>query len=143
MVISRIGFFRQKVVRASDEVAITIRLILKSVLLAEVRKNVQKFPTQKPEALNRARIIKASSNEDSVILDCFAGSGTTAVVAEKLGRRWISADLNKGAIQTTMKRIQTCIDKPRGIAHYRVNNYDFQTEHELQRDRRLQIRCGN
>ena len=88
------------------------------------------YPTQKPEALIE-RIIKTSSNEDSIILDCFVGSGTTAVVAEKLGRRWIAADLNRGAIQTTMKRIQTNIDKPRGIAHYHVNNYDFQTEHEL------------
>ena len=88
------------------------------------------YPTQKPEELLE-RIIKASSNEDSIVLDCFAGSGTTAAVAEKLGRRWIAADLNKGAIQTTIKRLQTSIDKPRGIAHYRVNNYDFQAEHEL------------
>ena len=88
------------------------------------------FETQKNENL-LARIIKASSNKDSIVLDCFAGSGTTAAVAEKLGRRWIAADLNKGAIQTTMKRIQTDINEPRGIAHYRVNNYDFQTEHEL------------
>ena len=88
------------------------------------------FPTQKPEALIE-RIIKASSNEDSIVLDCFAGSGTTAAVAEKFGRRWIAADLNKGAIQTTMKRIQTCIDKPRGIAHYRVNNYDANTDLEF------------
>ena len=88
------------------------------------------FETQKNENL-LARIIKASSNKDSIILDCFVGSGTTAAVSEKLGRRWIAADLNKGAIQTTMKRIQTNINEPRGIAHYRVNNYDFQTEHEL------------
>lgn len=88
------------------------------------------FPTQKPEALIE-RIIEASSNENSIVLDCFVGSGTTAAVAEKFGRRWIAADLNKGAIQTTMKRIQTDINEPRGIAHYRVNNYDFQTEHEL------------
>ena len=88
------------------------------------------FETQKNENL-LARIIKASSNKDSIVLDCFVGSGTTAAVAEKLGRRWIAADLNKGAIQTTMKRIQTSINEPRGIAHYRVNNYDFQTEHEL------------
>ena len=88
------------------------------------------FPTQKPEALIE-RIIKASSNENSIILDCFVGSGTTAAVAEKLGRRWIVADLNKGAIQTTMKRIQTCIDKPRAIAHYRVNNYDANTDLEF------------
>ena len=88
------------------------------------------YPTQKPEALIE-RIIKASSNEDSIVLDCFIGGGATAAVAEKLGRRWIAADLNKGAIQTTMKRIQTDINEPRGIAHYRVNNYDFQTEYEL------------
>ena len=75
------------------------------------------FETQKNENL-LARIIKASSNEDSIIFDCFVGSGTTAVVAEKLGRRWIAVDLNRGAIQTTMKRIQTCVDEPRGIAHY-------------------------
>ncbi len=90
------------------------------------------YPTQKPEALI-TRIIKASSNEDSIVLDCFAGSGTTAVAAEKLGRRWIAADLNKGAIQTTMKRIQTRLDAPRGIAHYRVNNYDVSTDMELKR----------
>ena len=88
------------------------------------------FPTQKPEDLIEP-IIKASSKEDSIVFDCFAGSGTTAVVAEKLGRRWIVADLNQGAIQTTMKRIQTCIDKPRGIAHYRVNNYDANTDLEF------------
>ena len=88
------------------------------------------YPTQKPIALIE-RILKASSNEDSIVLDCFVGSGTTAVVAEKLGRRWIAADINKGAIQTTIKRIQTCIDEPRGIAHYRVNNYDANTDLEF------------
>ena len=88
------------------------------------------YETQKNENLLE-RIIKASSNEDSIIFDCFAGSGTTAVVAEKLGRRWIVADLNKGSIQTTMKRIQTKIDGPRGIAHYRVNNYDANTDLEF------------
>ena len=88
------------------------------------------YDTQKNENL-LARIIKASSKENSIVLDCFAGSGTTALVAEKLGRRWIAADLNRGAIQTTVKRMQIGIDKPRGIAHYRINNYDFQTEHGL------------
>ena len=88
------------------------------------------YPTQKPEKLLE-RIINASSNEGDIVLDCFSGSGTTAVVAEKLGRRWIAADLNRGAIQTTMKRIQTSIDKPREIALYRVNNYDFQSENDF------------
>ena len=99
-------------------------------IISRSAKERQKFPTQKPENLI-ARIIKASSNEDSIVLDCFVGSGTTAAVAEKLGRRWIASDLNKGAVQTTMKRIQSNIDEPHGIAHYRINNYDFQTEHEL------------
>ena len=97
------------------------------------------YETQKNENL-LARIIKASSNEDSIVLDCFAGSGTTAVAAEKLGRRWIVADLNRGAIQTTMKRIQTCIDEPRGIVHYRVNNYDASTH--LERRNILIKKCG-
>lgn len=66
------------------------------------------FQTQKPEALLE-RIIKASSNENDVVLDCFIGSGTTAAVAQKLGRRWIGCDINKGAIQTTSKRLQKII----------------------------------
>lgn len=97
------------------------------------------YETQKNENL-LARIIKASSKEDSIVLDCFVGSGTTAVVAEKLGRRWIVADLNRGAIQTTMKRIRTRIEKPRGIAHYRVNNYDASTH--LERRNIVIKKCG-
>ena len=62
------------------------------------------YPTQKPEALLE-RIIKASSNEDDLVADFFCGSGTTAAVAEKLGRRWICADLGKFAIHTTRKRM--------------------------------------
>ncbi len=63
-----------------------------------------KYPTQKPEALLE-RIIKASSNEGDLILDCFCGSGTTAAVAEKLGRRWITCDLGRFAIHTARKRL--------------------------------------
>jgi len=62
------------------------------------------YPTQKPEALLE-RIIKASSNEGDLIADFFAGSGTTAAVAEKLGRKWIVSDLGKFAIHTTRKRL--------------------------------------
>ena len=87
------------------------------------------YPTQKPEALLE-RIINASSNEGDIVLDCFVGSGTTAAVAERLGRRWIAADINKGAIQTTIKRLQKLSDTQRGIVHYRVNNYDASTELE-------------
>ena len=62
------------------------------------------YPTQKPEALLE-RIIKASSNEGDLIADFFCGSGTTAAVAEKLGRKWITSDLGKFAIHTTRKRL--------------------------------------
>ena len=62
------------------------------------------YPTQKPEAL-LDRIIKASSSEGDLVLDCFVGSGTTAAVAEKLNRRWIACDLGRFAIHTTRKRL--------------------------------------
>ncbi|MGH9895335.1 MAG: DNA methyltransferase, partial [bacterium] len=62
------------------------------------------YPTQKPEAL-LARIVDASTNPGDLVLDCFIGSGTTAAVAEKLGRKWICTDLGKFAIHTTRKRL--------------------------------------
>jgi len=62
------------------------------------------YPTQKPEALLE-RIIKASSNEGDLVADFFVGSGTTAAVAEKLGRKWIATDLGKFGIHTTRKRL--------------------------------------
>ena len=93
-----------------------------------------------------------------MVLDFFLGSGTTAAVAQKLGRRWIGADINKGAIQTTIKRLQGVIneqavtvaafhempllplpgmdkgDEPPqpaqlGFSVYRVNDYDLQIQH--------------
>ncbi|MFZ3254060.1 MAG: site-specific DNA-methyltransferase [Syntrophales bacterium] len=64
----------------------------------------QNYNTQKPEALLE-RIIKASSNEGDLVADFFGGSGTTAAVAEKLGRKWIATDLGKFAIHTTRKRL--------------------------------------
>ena len=81
-----------------DDLALAVRSIYENTT----------YPTQKPEALLE-RIIKASSNEDSIIFDCFMGSGTTGAVAQKLNRKWIGADINKGAIQTTSKRIQKII----------------------------------
>lgn len=62
------------------------------------------YPTQKPEKLLE-RIIKASSNEGDLVADFFCGSGTTAAVAEKLGRHWITSDLGRYAIHTTRKRM--------------------------------------
>jgi len=62
------------------------------------------YPTQKPEPLLE-RIINASSNPGDLVADFFVGSGTTAAVAEKLGRKWIATDLGKFAIHTTRKRM--------------------------------------
>ena len=62
------------------------------------------YPTQKPEILLE-RIIRASSNPGDLVLDVFAGSGTTAAVAEKLGRRWIACDFGKHSIYIMQKRI--------------------------------------
>lgn len=61
------------------------------------------YATQKPEALLE-RIIKASSNEGDLVCDFFGGSGTTAAVAEKLGRRWITCDIGKPASLVMRKR---------------------------------------
>lgn len=92
------------------------------------------YPTQKPEQLLE-RIIKASSNPGDIVFDCFMGSGTTQAVAMKLGRRFIGADINLGAIQTTTKRLLAVAkelndsgnadDKYTGFEVYNVNNYDL------------------
>ena len=92
------------------------------------------YPTQKPEALLE-RIIKISTDPGDLVFDCFMGSGTTQAVAMKLGRRFIGADINLGAIQTTTKRLLSVADelkesgnaedKYTGFEVYNVNNYDF------------------
>lgn len=89
------------------------------------------YPTQKPESLIE-RIIKASSNPGDIVFDCFMGSGTTQAVAMKLGRKFIGADINLGAIQTTTKRLINVANelkednkKYTGFEVYNVNNYDF------------------
>ena len=69
------------------------------------------YDTQKPEKLLE-RIIKASSNEDSIVADFFAGSGTTGAVAEKLGRRWIMSDMGKPATMIMRKRLVDIPSKP-------------------------------
>jgi hypothetical protein len=62
------------------------------------------YPTQKPEAL-LARLIAASSEPGDLVADLFAGSGTTSVVAARLGRRWLAADASPSAIATTRRRL--------------------------------------
>jgi hypothetical protein len=116
------------------------------------------YPTEKPEDLLE-RIIEVSSKHGDTVLDCFIGSGTTAAVAQKLGRRWIGCDINKGAIQTTAKRLQKVIEEQAaaaqapaakqgslidqdesnaeapgpaqlGFTTWRVNDYDLQIQHD-------------
>lgn len=97
------------------------------------------YPTQKSEELI-TRILTMLSNPNDIVFDCFMGSGTTQAVAMKLGRRFIGADINLGAIQTTTKRllsvakelessqngIKSADDtKYTGFEVYNVNNYDF------------------
>src|SRR5690606_26719675 len=62
------------------------------------------YPTQKPEALAR-RIIESSTYQGDLVADFFVGSGTTAAVAERLGRKWICTDLGKFSIHTARKRL--------------------------------------
>lgn len=112
------------------------------------------YPTQKPEILME-RIIASVTSPLNLVLDCFLGSGTTAVVAQKMGRRWIGCDINNGAIQTTIKRLEGIIteqieaakkadqqknliadDKEKAsqpaqlsFAIHRVNDYDLAIQH--------------
>jgi site-specific DNA-methyltransferase (adenine-specific)/adenine-specific DNA-methyltransferase len=91
------------------------------------------YPTQKPESL-LGRIISSSSKPGDIILDAFAGSGTTLAVAEKLGRRWIGIDCGKLAIYTIQKRLFNLRReignkgkplKPQPFTLYHAGLYDF------------------
>jgi site-specific DNA-methyltransferase (adenine-specific)/adenine-specific DNA-methyltransferase len=94
------------------------------------------YPTQKPEALLR-RIIGLGSNPGDLVFDCFMGSGTTQAVAMQEGRRFIGADINLGAIQTTITRLINSSVELRqgamgevgalytGFEMYNVNHYDI------------------
>jgi len=73
-------------------------------IVNQVAKERTGFATQKPEKL-LTKFIKASSNVGGLVADFFCGSGTTCAVAEKLGRRWIGADLSRWAIHITRKRL--------------------------------------
>ncbi len=87
------------------------------------------YPTQKPEELLE-RVIKASSKEGDLVMDCFSGSGTTLAVAEKLGRRWIGCDINKSAIITTTERLNKIIKEQGNKTAFKVlnvNHYDVFT----------------
>jgi len=82
------------------------------------------YATQKPESL-LGRVIKASSNEGDLVPDCFCGSGTTAAVAEKLGRKWIACDLGRFAIHITRKRLLS-IDNVKPFIVQNLGKYERQ-----------------
>ncbi len=97
------------------------------------------YPTQKPEPL-LDRVIRLSSNPGDLVLDAFAGSGTTCAVAEKLGRRWIGIDCGKLAIYTIQKRMlnlraeignKGAVLKPKPFTLYNAGLYDFSKLREL------------
>jgi DNA modification methylase len=100
------------------------------------------YPTQKPEALLE-RIIVSSSNPGDIVLDAFAGSGTTCTVAEKLGRRWVGLDCGKLAVYTIQKRMLNLRCEignkgkklnPKPFTLYNAGLYDFSTLRELSWD---------
>lgn len=91
------------------------------------------YPTQKPEGLLKL-LIEVASKPGAIVLDCFIGSGTTAIAAQETGRHWIGCDINIGAIQTTTKRLNQILDEQKkqpaegaldGFKVYNVNNYDI------------------
>jgi adenine-specific DNA-methyltransferase len=94
------------------------------------------YPTQKSEEL-LSRVIQMHSNQGDLVFDCFMGSGTTQAVSQKLGRRFIGADINLAAVQTTAKRLTKIADDSRqrpiegelqsqaGFEIYTVNQYDI------------------
>lgn len=82
------------------------------------------YATQKPIALLE-RIIKSTTNKDSIVADFFAGSGTTGAVAEKLGRRWIMSDFGKPANMIMRKRLIDQEAKP--FLYQAVGDYQKET----------------
>lgn len=97
------------------------------------------YPTEKPEAL-LALLLKAGTKEGDLVIDCFAGSGTTVAVAEKLNRRWIGVDCGKLSIYTIQKRMLSLKSeignkgKPLKIKPFTLYNaglYDFSTLKQL------------
>jgi len=79
-------------------------------------------PTQKPEELVR-KLVLASSNESDMVIDPFSGSGTTAVVAEQLKRKWMACDLDAQYNQWAIRRLENVkrINKREWIEHDRKN----------------------
>lgn len=92
------------------------------------------YTTQKPEALLK-RIIEASSNPGDLVCDFFGGSGTTAAVAEKLGRRWITCDVGKPAALVMRKRFIDQGVKP--FLYQSIGDYQKEAFHNNKKLRRV------
>ncbi len=92
------------------------------------------YATQKPESLLE-RIVKASSNEGDLVCDFFGGSGTTAAVAEKLGRRWITCDIGKPASLVMRKRFIDQEVKP--FLYQSIGDYQKEAFHNNKKLRRV------
>lgn len=92
------------------------------------------YATQKPDPLLE-RIIKASSNEGDLVCDFFGGSGTTAAVAEKLGRRWITCDIGKPAALVMRKRFIDQDVKP--FLYQSIGDYQKEAFHNNKKLRRV------
>lgn len=97
------------------------------------------YPTQKPEGLLE-RVVRTSSNEGDLVLDAFAGSGTTLAVAEKLGRKWIGIDCGKLSIYTIQSRMLNIKDeignkgkslKHKPFAVFNAGLYDYKAIGEM------------
>lgn len=97
------------------------------------------YPTEKNEAL-LTQIVEFGSDEGDIVLDAFAGSGTTLAAAEKLGRRWIGIDRGNLAIYTIQKRLLNLTKtegkkespiKPKPFTFYNAGLYDFSTLQQL------------
>lgn len=92
------------------------------------------YKTQKPEGLLE-RIIKASSNEGDLVCDFFGGSGTTAAVAERLGRRWVTCDVGKPAALVMRKRLIDQNVKP--FLYQSIGDYQKEAFHNNKKLRRV------
>lgn len=98
-----------------------------------VNKSVD-YPTQKPIELLE-RIINASSNPGDIIMDFFAGSGTTLVAAEKLGRKWIGCDIGKLSIYTIQRRLLTMENLTVSFCSVNAGCYNLNAVFELEKEK--------
>ena len=126
----------RKITSEEDTKGMPMRDVWDISIIAGVGAERTGYPTQKPEELLE-RIVRTCSNPGQLVFDCFMGSGTTQAVAMKLGRRFIGADINLGAIQTTTKRLVGTSEDLRqqslnvenkyftGFELYNVNHYDI------------------